>query len=359
MKRGAGVLVVVALGLVLVSGCAVSPDGGNQGLGGEAEVGPDITDPANLTFAFDNRAHVHDYWAGEFEKRIFDADFTFQLPHVGSSCDSGANGKSCLPVRPDEGTMIIPGTRWINATVTWTSSDSAPGKTVYLGWSAADHRTSGQFPDVKSGSILSIPVNESLTDLPHARTTRWSFLLLLEGRAGAVSGHISLTIARPEGPLPLAPAHPHLWGFNRSLTALDESGRLCAGVCPSGGKMPRNQLRWTTPPIVPFDTERVRILFWFNSTTPSAGWFHPLLSWHGADRYGFERTDVAPQPGSPTALEWTIDVEPRMWDSPYASETSWGVRVSFEGQTGTLGNFPPSYMDGNYHLRVEFQRSTP
>jgi hypothetical protein len=97
---------------------------------------------------------------------------------------------------------------------------------------------------------------------------------------------------------------------------------------------------------------------YYNSSTPTQTHYRPLLSWHGADRRAsFERVTVPPEQQAIQQqngfYRWTIPVEPRHWDSPYANSTAWKIEAYWSGRAAQNINMGGvTYMDGDYHLLV-------
>lgn len=357
----------LALVLVLVlAGCA--GHGPRPGSGTDGAIR--ITNPSDFSYLANRsgeyRPHVHDYWGGATELELLRQPFELRLGPRNDCNPSGPleafETKNCASLQLPEGLTVFPGTRWVNVTIHWTAGGGA-SPAVHLGWTAADHRSNGTFGHVADGARLTIPTNESLNDVPHARLTRWAFLLYADGDQGTVSGDARIVIARPPGELPVSPPAPDRWRNATVLTLLDVHGPLfeafTAGAVLRPGDQPPLFIVPKTPPVVPIETDRLTVRFHYNSTSPEAFQYTPRLGFHGADRYRLEKDDVVPDVARPAQrdglFEWHLDVVPRQWDSPYANETAWLILVHWDGSSDS--NASRSWMDGDYRLDLVAQRA--
>ncbi|MBI2078578.1 MAG: hypothetical protein HYT80_09475 [Euryarchaeota archaeon] len=343
---------IVAACFVAFSGCLAEP---SAPPGRTRHV---ITDPNDFSYLDDKDGiHVHDYWDGRQAIVLFDKRIQQGTPSVNF-------GSIGFPLDPGEGQTVIPGTRWINATVNWTNRmPTTPA--LYFEYRTPTGAT-GRLP-VPPNAALSIPLNTSMNDLPHAHITQWSFALLATTSGGPtliqLDFHARIEIVRTPGELEPSPPHPDRWGANTTVVLSQASGPLRdanPSIVAVGGR-PALEPRLLA---VPWDTTTVRILFQYNSSTPEQFHYDPSLSYHGADRTTMERNTVRPNESRPAQRDgrhvWTIPVEPRMWDSPYADASLWGLRFSWfgnlQGSNNVVSMGRPVVMDGDYRLAVEAHR---
>ena len=337
-------LLLVAL---LVPGCVVDGDPSSPTFTEDTT----IRDPTDFSYLQkergDRRPHVHDYWVGQQTIQVFSGSFQVD------------QSRGVFEVKLEDGTTIIPGTRWINVSAKWTSQ-GLPGNTLAVIASRPDHQRVSKdlAPD---GTPAVINTTDEFSDPPHAQITRWKFEIWrsgLQSLGASAQGTITVTIARTPGNLSLAPPHPDHWKTNTTLTLFDKAGPLfilgprAVSNVVRPNQYPPVEVVPKAPSVIPPFTDEVQIELWFNSSTPPALHWAPLLSFHGADRSGWEKERMRPSAPSPGRLSWTIQVEPRMWDSPYVNDTYWQFYIEWRGDPQTEAR----YMDGNYHLRLEIRR---
>ncbi len=335
--------VLVTLVSALLSGCAAPSGDGGGTTNDDAVVITDPNDTAYLLNASDDRKHIHDYWAGATEIILLDED---QDTGTGSGAEWGGS------VNMPDGKTIIPGTGWVNTTLTWND----PEIHMRLEYTAADG-TTGAFP-VVSGALLSIISNETMNDPPHIQVSHWSFMLRMNsdnplGDMDGTAMHVLMVAVRAPGDIPFAPSHPDLWQGQTQLVRADESADMTAAYVPVTGTGNTPRIADLKP--IPAGTTRLLLQLHYNSSTPEPIQATYTLSWRGADHSEYEARGVQPNRttanGGHTFLEWELDVEARMCDSPYATESYWELSISpFER--------PVFAMQGDYHITVTAFRGT-
>ncbi|HEX9816015.1 MAG TPA: hypothetical protein VGB18_03455, partial [Candidatus Thermoplasmatota archaeon] len=211
----------------------------------------------------------------------------------------------------------------------------------------------------------SINITDATADPPHSLSSHWHFWVAVDtgGPMDSASGWFNITIERPPGPLPLAAPHRDFWGESKSIEIYSESGRLHevltlgADNPYTGEGLPSWAIEFPDDSIVPPSTSQLDLLFRYNSSSPPQLDFKPLLNWKGADRLDPEAEGMPPTTHefSPAGgvIQWTIAVEERMWDSPYANRTAWLLLIDWTGQTEVVA---PTYHDGTYTLTVQAAR---
>jgi hypothetical protein len=348
-------VVVFALALsLLFSGCVLGPADPNPPQdGGDAHL---VRDPSDYSYLDDptnaSRPHIHDYWGDRTEIEVLDKVFHLTFNRFEGASDT--LGRYSTFVYLPEGSTVFPGTALVNITVEWSSPDAVQ-KSLTVHWWAANPEYNGMadFP-TGSSTTISVPSNDTTNDLPHTTASAWRLRLSMSGSAGSMDVRVGVLIHRQAGELALAPAHPDLWGNNTSLTLHDGSGALSRPEASPSQKPPQYP---RVENLTPAHATQVHVYLAYNSTTARDLHWKPVLSWHGADRHKghWERERTSPSehrsgPGGELLL-WIIPVEPRMWDSPYASESQWTFEFDYESS-----RLPTSYMKGDYHLWIEARR---
>lgn len=360
-----------------IAGCLGS-DGGDGG-GVSPTLGATITDPANFS-ANDSLPHVHDYWNGQSSVVIFEDTITLvnDNPTGCGTTLGGVTGsdRTCQYFYPSEGRTVAPGTAWMNITTTWTTSDSTAGaKPLSMRYDSAlrtGPNASGIFYPEK-GSTHRIQTNEQMNDIAHGRTSAWRFFVRIVGPASVGADYrvnVKVEIFRGAGALPIAPPHPDFWGPNQTLLLSNVSGLMDTiggreNPANPGKPMP-GSIEFALPPrLVPFETESLRLTFYYNSSTPTSMHYQPQLLWKGADRYNFNYPPPKPVRSSIQNRDgfyvWELKVEPRMWDSPYANGTSWAMQFQWVGEarSGWTYNVGSGAMQGDFHYAASVFRQAP
>lgn len=327
---------------LLVSGCSGGgsgdpfPDGSNT----SDDPGPSGSNNPG------NRSLVPDLWKGEQARILLETDFTH------SGLETGL-------IIPDE-EKVLQGTKWLNVTVSLTSSPPA-GSNFRFNFTAAND--AWREWAIESGTTESTDVAEEMNDLATYRQTRWKFFLRTDVddtlTEESITGNVRIEIARDAGDLPFEPIRPDLWENNTRVVHFDKEGELFevpdgSGHVVSPDTQPPDFLESAAP--VPWNTTAVRVLFMYNSSTPPESHYSPLLNWRGADTpSGYEQSGVAPTQVNRRSVdgsfEWVIQVDPRMWDHPWTSTSRWAFLFAWSGQFGQ-----GAWMDGDYHLLVESVR---
>lgn len=335
-----------------MSGCAGSstvPGGSSTG-----RAAATITDATDFSDFEGSRClpHVHDYWDGQ--TKILIADSTADIP-LGVT-----GGDALIPIKA--GRTVIPGTRWINASVYANGTEIEPF-TFQLQYTTANN-SHGVVPLSRTMGAT-INSAEPMNDLPHSVLSRWSFGVKYTGK-GTLTAHYVIRIARGPGPLPMDPPHPDLWRNETRRVLYDKSGPVYE-LFGQGSKLHPGQQPAGYPGLngtVPYGTQTMEVGFAYNSTATDGFPYTLLMSWHGADtdKSGpFSKPNTTQKSSKSELSKWTIAVEPRMVDSPYENTTRWEVLMSYDGKSGASGsgNADNAHVEGDYHLWVAITRSPP
>jgi hypothetical protein len=395
-------LAVLLMLVALVAGCAAPPPAPAQEPADGAEpTGPALVstqEASNLSSAqeadqsefaksLDEKFHTHNYWGTSLEKVLMDANvesapmaavdtsspldffrngFALQLGNGGTQFD--------LP----EGSIVPPETTHLDVQVTWSPSQTISGLRLMYSTAANRSVTSlDPFPD--GGGAASIATSVVENDMPHTTVSKWHFWLRPVGHEPTLlpvfngTAHVTITAFRNDT-LYVAPPHPDFWGNATTLELLNTSGHfkgqrvlfpvptsfLTDGEDDFGFafvEMPNNT-------IVPPHTGllKVTLAYQNNATAPNPFDMRPDLGYFSAARgegrgFGGNTPDGAEAGDGQTI--YTINVDARMWDSPYQNESQWGFLLFMQSDTPTHSLLPfgdIGFFEGSYTLQVVAER---
>src|SRR5581483_1978073 len=168
--------------------------------------------------------HKHDYWKGKERVTVLQDDITL----------SPTNATSFLPLfdqRPalgaaflalPDGQIVYEGTGRLEFTATW-SDPTITG--LVLRYKSTGNPDYSQPEPLASGRALAIDVAPSMTDEPHAKSSRWGFFLEADGTGGAglADGKVSVRadIVKMRD-IETFPAHPDLFAGAASVRVFDK-----------------------------------------------------------------------------------------------------------------------------------------
>jgi hypothetical protein len=323
---------VALLALLLLAGCSGKPS--SPAPSGDP-VGV-ITDPRDTAYLSNQSmaagSHIHDYWHGRDRVPVVESDGFYG----SSTCNGGgcADGMTFDGVRPDEGSIVPQGTKWVNGTFTLTKSGDNQFTRLELWVKTARDQDSVKWGDVQSGVPFSIDATQETDDPPHYVLSLWRFEVKAYNSADTVrvEGHSHWSVEAVRGlPLVAYPPHPDRWNGATRLDLLSESrstqlvyqtedpagggtSTSCYGGCLGTHALPSGA-------VVPFDTDHVTVRLKVDQGLPAGIglWFHGSDTWAPSKPAGTM--------GAPGELVYTIPIEGAMADSPYAPQSLWEFRV--------------------------------
>jgi hypothetical protein len=170
--------------------------------------------------------HMHDYWKGRERVTLMDNDvvidagmamrYTFFDVLRGTPGVGGAQF-----TLPDE-QIVYEGTGKMEVTLTWTDATITGTGLSYRSPASPQF---AQPKDMKSGAPLSFEVTPDMCDMPHSKTSAWSFLVMPDQSGQVVFGkiHVRIDVLRMRD-ITLFPAHPDFWHGAHELTIFKGSG---------------------------------------------------------------------------------------------------------------------------------------
>lgn len=321
--------------------------------------------------------HVHDYWPGNSTERIlmdetvqtntlFSAFYTafspfFQDPKtgVGVVWFSLPNG-SFVPV--GTGKLVVE----VDATGALKNGQMA------LRYSAADSAEFTRMDPQGAQATWNMEVQPTMTDPPHAKSTRWEFILEADGPGAVLDGEINVKItAVKTRELKTWPAHPDFWNqgelTQKHLANIngtyDKLGTFATRLAE--GEEDQSAIRMPEGTLVPPETKVLLVKLWYTrdqqpknnanadvNLRVKEGSSSSYYAWQGDNRVKDEEGHTM----------YAIPVDGTNWDSPYAEQSNWAFRLY-----APTGTHDPAQLyfgiaeagSGNYTIDVTAYRVIP
>lgn len=280
--------------------------------------------------------HVHDYWQGRERVTLFDGDLqpdpenvTFATLFQAVSGRPGAVGGQEFSL-PD-GKTVYEGTGRMDLTATWSDPRVTGVSFIYKSAANGDYQNGGRLENAKT---FQLPVTPPMTDMPHAKSSKWWFGFGPDPTPGALAGpwHLRIDIVRMYN-VSLFPAHPDFWGGKDTLVLLDATHHGQVDSYAKRSTEPATQGNFTEDwvsfaHVVPMETTAVTLTVTITSASSTPGQVTAFgLFYHGADTQNPFRCPVKPISSLPSTLSWTVPSTMQMTDSPYANHTDWRFLV--------------------------------
>jgi len=288
-----------------------------------------------------NQTHVHDYWPGRAERKVLisrnvetnrlsSASWTtFSVytgepdPSVGWVCFSLPNGS-----------FVPEGTGQLSVEVDATGALENGQQVLRYDPANADrwHEIEAQ----GATANWTIDVTPEMTDLPHAKSTRWACELEAEGPGAVLDGSVNVTIvAEKTRDFETWPEHQDSWDRGNEirieLSPVNETfDKLEQELAPAATGSENRRFTLAEGEIVPPETEVLLVDFRYERSDDAKNeanadvWLLVKLGsssrWltHAEDRIVEQRDGFK---------RYAIPVDGATWDSPYANESSWRFRI--------------------------------
>jgi hypothetical protein len=340
-------------------------------------------DQSEFAKSLDDKFHTHNYWGGSMEKMLMDADVQSgdMLPVASDPLGFFTsfrflvnNGFTAFDL-PD-GSIVPPEAERVEVQVAWAPSPTITG--LQLGWrnaSTEDFDNEGDpFPD--GGGTVVIPTTVEANDQPHTTVSKWRFYLApvnsatpFGGFGGLFNGSVHVTIkAFRNDTLFIAPPHPDFWHDNTTLLLANYTGHLkgqraefpiFVGFATDEDDGGFVFLELPNGTIVPPHTGLLTLTINYHNSAslPNAFQVKPEVVYSPANT----RRVLAPdgeQPGQ-DQIVYTIAVDNKMVDSPYANESTWFFIVAIDSDAPTdTGPFfgDVGFFDGDWSMTVVAER---
>ena len=296
-------------------------------------------------------AHSHDYWLGRERVTLLDEDINVD-PFTATfftffDVSQGTPGVGGTFVNLPDGTTVFEGTGKMEITASW-SAPTISG--VAARWRTAASNDFSEPKTLATGIVTSVPVTPEMSDMPHAKSSRWAFLLTPASSGQVMEGtlHLKIDIVKMRD-IELFPAHPDLFAGAHQLTLFDGpatssqqsiASQIVDGVSTMG--KPGAEQGVASQKVVPMNAVAMMANVTIVDTTGNLGKVSAVnLTVKTADSNGFRgakliHTDDATHTYT---FAWLVDM--RQTDSPYAKQSQWrfDLRVGSDptGMGGSCG----------------------
>lgn len=288
--------------------------------------------------------HIHDYWQERERVTLMDAPVTID-PQNGMrftffNAFRGEPGVGGTLFELPEGAIVYEGTGQLELTATWTDP-TVTGLTVR--YASAQSTQFGEPQTLASGSPLVVDVAPAMTDMPHATTSRWQFLLLPgQGQSAIGTIQIKVDVVKMRD-VTKFPGHPQLFEGAHTMVLFQGSGSssqsnfVTQSVGFATGSTPGDDAL-VSERVVPMETMTMTANLTVASVTTSAGEASDLrFLYKPANSRRYYQANLVSGSLSEGTLQFAFPVSMEQTDSPYADTSQWrfDVRVATEGVTGT------------------------
>ena len=366
----AALALAVALAAML-AGCAdaTEPAGTSEAFDPPAAAGPSIEIEPDAGAA--DVPHVHDYWSGRERVTLLDTDITIEPPTalVWGAMTTRFLGETAFGgafVTLPEGTIIYEGTGFVDITVTWSDPSITGMRFLHR------HAGSGEiqpWTQTPNGETIRLDVTPQMTDMPHAQTSRWVFLMAASGTPAVAIGtfHLQVDIVKTRD-VAEWPAHPDLWDGQRQITLADAEGRTAGRVAPAGTAASDP---WAVPTdavhaqrLVPMEAATLRVTVTILDVDDTLDVERPHLLVRTAIDVEFDFDDQGdPASVGDDGMTWTwqraIDMDET--DNPYADASAWAFRAVAGAADAPLPECDYGCYEAElrYHIQAVVEKAAP
>lgn len=357
--------------------------------------------------------HVHDFWRDSDRYTFFDDTLEWytsdddEIPPEECAYGLIASHDWCrqIPVAPERGRLIPPGTRALEITMSWAPEldESKPTLWIFPPTDPHDSTTYHQ-SSLKSGETVVVDIDPLYADHGHNHYSEWAFIVernefgIPQGSTyNSMREVIDLSIIALKGEIPLDPPHPRYWVDNDTVV-LPPIEQEQFGPSPQHNQPPREPgarqcnasnracLKFNEGGIVPPGTTRLDVVFSYSASMvpgrqsplalPDAvaepaydeAAYEYVLCVKGAkqprldatwENYSCpEPTHVEPHPdGYGRVVHYAFDVaNDHGADQFYNKRSSWVFMLTAEGEgheTDDELEMCPFYVCGDYTVRID------
>lgn len=305
--------------------------------------------------------HMHDYWKGAERVTIMDEAVTVD-PFTGLAFTffnvyEGTPGVGGAFLQLPDGSIVFEGTGQLEFTVSWSEATITGMGVRYR--SAASEDFSEEMP-LQQGEPLVVEVTPAMTDMPHAKTSRWMFLLTPSQAGQAMVGtfNVKVDVIKTRDPT-LFPGHPDLFGDASTLELFRGQGQSSQSSGPMtvvgfATRQPQADDSVQSARVVPMETLSMTGNLSILSASASTGDVAEVwLEYKPADSFRFYRAQLLASDAEAGTYQFGWPVEMAQTDSPYASESAWHFRV--RATTDPSGGALETQMRGISDVQVEFE----
>lgn len=284
-----------------------------------------------------NRSHVHDYWGEATTKVLMDETvstetfFSVFYTTFSPLFDEPQTDVGVVFFALPNGTFVPEGTGLLHVEIDATSA-LKQGQ-VQLSYLDATSDSFTELPAQGAQATWTIETSPTMVDLPHAKSSRWGFLLEADGAGGVLDGDIAVTVtAEKTREIEAWPEHPDFWEAGTRekmhLMSLNETFQHQETFVTQVADGQEEGEAIALPPgtIVPPETSILLVKLWYgmdeSATNQANGGVHLLVE-EGSSNRG-ARLAWSDQVRTEEGFKmYAIPVTGATWDSPYAEESQW------------------------------------
>lgn len=305
------------------------------------------------------RPHPHDLWGADRERILVEGDFEFagaitpaySEPTVdrvlGAVYYSNANSTNAFyRIRVPDGAepprIVMPATKEIRITVTWTNPAGSTLEKMGVGVKPANKNEIQILPKQASGVPFVFPVAPEMVDSGHQWFTLWGFFLIPQNDVRnapadkpAVSPgvfHVKILLVKGDE-VPVDPSHEDHWGPNASIVVRPRFPGY-SNVAAN------NRVKFNIPggQLVPPGTATLRFTLWWSYQDAANGSMADRkysAMWKSAERspqtpelqYDFS----APTQDGDHKRVWELKLKSSQTDAFYQATSNWNWYITAEG----------------------------
>lgn len=274
--------------------------------------------------------HLHDYWQGRERVTIMDEDVEVdQFQAIGFTFFDlfmGTPGVGGTFFRLPEGALVFEGTGKMEILPTWTDATVTGAGLRYR--TPASEEFSPVAP-LASGTPIALEIAPEMTDMPHDKESRWSFLLVPAQAGQAVVGkvHMRIDIVRVRD-IALFPGHPELFLGAHTLTlfegAATSTSQNFATFILGAATQNDQESGVRSSKVVPMETLSMTANVTITSASASIGQVSSVdFLYKPAGSFRSLRGQVLSEDPANGVYQFGWPVEMRQTDSPYADTSQW------------------------------------
>lgn len=363
MDSASRLLALLVLSSVAFAGCLGSPSKAPSSAAGESTSSQATNSTVNATIDDGSKAmspdvghmpHVHDYWKGKERVTLMDADVTVDPQTAlfwtfvrGPSGTLGLGGtRFTLP----EGATVYEGSGKMEITVSW-SDPTITG--MGLAMKTPGEPDFGKPAEIKASSPLSIDLTPEMTDMPHAKTTRWHFLATPSQPGQSIVGkfHVKIDVIRLKD-IMVFPGHPELFKGANTLEIFNGQGvssqeniavrivdRMTAKTDDDGV---------AAKTVVPMETRSMTANLTLKGTLPPGSAVR--LGVKSADHESYAFIESVAKDEAKMLYQFSWLVEMTQTDSPYEEASAW----KFDARVGNSQGGLPKDASGAGDVSTEY-----
>lgn len=288
--------------------------------------------------------HIHDYWKDRERVTLMDEEIDVDAPTAlfWTFFDAmrGTPGVGGASIRLPEGATVYQGTGQLEFTASWTDATVTGMGMQYR--SPADTQWSAQ-QEVKTGAPILIDVTPEMSDMPHAKTSRWQFQIMPAQAGQSIAGkfRVKIDVIRM-GDITTFPGHPQLFNGEQTLTIFKGAGSSSQNnfavniVNLMTGAQTDDGVRAQT--VVPMETRSMTANLTLKAASSDVGKAanaYLLVKPADRNRYSFLQAQTIDDSKQLYQFAWLVDMA--QTDSPYSTESDWKFDVYVTTDQGALG----------------------